>query len=62
MVDRRTNYAKDISAWSREKAGGRVIVYQIRQSFKPGEILPEKANEIDYELEMRFTKDVMHLL
>src|SRR5699024_10021966 len=33
-----------------------VIAYQIRQSFKPGEISPEKANEIGYELAMRFTK------
>lgn len=33
-----------------------VIAYQIRQSFKPGEITPEDANEIGYELAMRFTK------
>ena len=33
-----------------------VIAYQIRQSFKPGEIPPEKANEIGYELAKRFTK------
>ena len=33
-----------------------IIAYQIRQSFKPGEITPEKANEIGYELAMRFTK------
>lgn len=33
-----------------------VIAYQIRQSFRPGEITPEKANEIGYELAMRFTK------
>lgn len=33
-----------------------VILYQIRQSFKPGEITPELANEIGYELGMRFTK------
>lgn len=33
-----------------------VIAYQIRQSFKPGEISPEKANKIGYELAMRFTK------
>ena len=32
-----------------------VIAYQIRQSFKPGEITPEEANEIGYELAMRFT-------
>ena len=39
-----------------------VIAYQIRQSFKPGEISPEKANEIGYELAKRFQKDAMHLL
>ena len=33
-----------------------VIAYQIRQSFKPGEISPEKANEIGYELAKQFTK------
>lgn len=33
-----------------------VIAYQIRQSFKPGEISPELANKIGYELGMRFTK------
>ena len=33
-----------------------IIAYQIRQSFKPGEITPDKANEIGYELAMRFTK------
>ena len=33
-----------------------VILYQIRQSFKPGEITPELANKIGYELGMMFTK------
>ena len=33
-----------------------VIAYQIRQSFKPGEVTPEEANAIGYELAMRFTK------
>lgn len=33
-----------------------VIAYQIRQSFKPGEVSPEDANRIGYELAMRFTK------
>lgn len=33
-----------------------VIAYQIRQSFKPGEITPEEANRIGYEFAMRFTK------
>ena len=33
-----------------------IVLYQIRQSFKPGEITSEKAQEIGYELAMRFTK------
>ena len=33
-----------------------IIAYQIRQSFKPGEVTPEEANQIGYELGMRFTK------
>lgn len=33
-----------------------VLAYMIRQSFKPGEISPEDANKVGYELAMRFTK------
>ena len=33
-----------------------VIAYQIRQSFKPGEITAEEANKVGYDLAMRFTK------
>ena len=33
-----------------------VIAYNIRQSFLPGEVTPEEANRIGYELAMRFTK------
>ena len=33
-----------------------VRCYQIRQSFKPGEITPEEANRIGYETAMRWTK------
>jgi hypothetical protein len=39
----------------REQAND-VIAYQIRQSFKPGEVTPELANKIGYELGMKFTK------
>lgn len=35
---------------------GGVILYQIRQSFKPGEITPEEANRVGYELASRFLK------
>lgn len=37
-----------------------VIAYQIRQSFLPGEVTPEQANGIGYELAMRFTNDLDH--
>ena len=33
-----------------------VLAYMIRQSFKPGEITPEDANRIGYNLAMEFTK------
>lgn len=33
-----------------------IIAYQIRQSFKPGEITAEEANRVGYETAMRFTK------
>ena len=33
-----------------------IIAYQIRQSFKPGEVTPEEANQIGYETAMRFLK------
>ena len=33
-----------------------VLCYQIRQSFKPGEITPEEANRIGYETAMHWTK------
>ena len=33
-----------------------IIAYQIRQSFKPGEITPEEANRIGHETAMRWTK------
>lgn len=35
---------------------GDIIAYQIRQSFKPGEITAEEANRIGYETAMRWTK------
>ncbi len=33
-----------------------VLAYQIRQSFRPGEVTPEQANKIGYELALAFTK------
>ena len=34
-----------------------VIAYQVRQSFKPGEIAPEEANRVGYEFASRFLKE-----
>lgn len=39
-----------------QKSGEDVLCYQIRQSFYPGEITPQEANRIGYELAMRWTK------
>ena len=33
-----------------------VIAYQVRQSFRPGEVTPEEANKIGYEFAMCWTK------
>lgn len=33
-----------------------VIAYQVRQSFKPGELTPEEANQIGYDFASRFLK------
>lgn len=38
------------------KIVGDIIAYQIRQSFKPGEVTPEEANKIGYETAMQWTK------
>lgn len=39
-----------------QKRDNNILLYQIRQAFKPGEISPEEANRIGYELAIRFTK------
>ena len=39
-----------------QKADADILCYQIRQSFLPGEVTPEQAQEIGYELGMRWTK------
>jgi len=41
---------------SREQKDNDVIAYHLRQSFKPGEITPELANKIGYDLAMSLTK------
>ena len=40
----------------RQRGADDVLAYQIRQSFAPGEITPEEANRLGYELARRFTK------
>lgn len=40
----------------RDQKEHEVIAYHLRQSFKPGEITPELANKIGYELAMSLTK------
>lgn len=44
------------SLTGRDQGAHDVIAYHTRQSFKPGEVTPEQANAIGYELAMRFTK------
>ena len=44
------------SRTGRQRGADDVIAYQIRQSFVPGEITPEEANRLGYELARRFTK------
>lgn len=39
-----------------QKKSGDILCYQIRHSFRPGEITPKEANRIGYELAMRWTK------
>lgn len=55
-ADQNSFFQTPVSADDRRTQEHDVIAYQIRQSFKPGEITPEEANEIGYELAMRFTK------
>ena len=40
----------------RRQGSNDVIAYHLRQSFKPGEIDPERANKIGYDLAMSLTK------
>jgi hypothetical protein len=53
FVNAKKNYEK----FAKRRQGRRnVIAYHIRQSFKPGEVDPDTANKIGYELAMSFTK------
>ena len=51
FLSARSEYLKNHHSYK-----GDIIAYQIRQSFKPGEINPEEANRVGYETAMRFTK------
>jgi hypothetical protein len=49
---------KEYAHFTGRSQGSRdVLVYLIRQSFKPGEITPQEALEVAYELAGRFTKN-----
>ena len=52
MLDKRAY----IHRTGRERGKDDVLAYHLRQSFAPGEITPEEANRLGYELAMRFTK------
>ncbi len=45
-----------IQKTGRVRGADDVIAYQMRQSFPPGEVTPEEANQLGRELAMRFTK------
>lgn len=45
-----------INLTGRQRGTDDVIAYHLRQSFMPGEITPEKSNEIGRELALKLTK------
>lgn len=45
-----------IAATGRVRGADDVIAYHVRQSFRPGEITPEEANQLGVEFAQRFTK------
>ena len=53
LFSKRQYFAKT----GRKRGADDVIAYTIRQSFVPGEITPEEANRLGYELARRFTKE-----
>ncbi|MCL2409390.1 MAG: relaxase/mobilization nuclease domain-containing protein [Oscillospiraceae bacterium] len=57
-VDHEFNLSKQryTALTGRSQSRKDIIAYHARQSFKPGEIMPQEANHIGYELAMRFTK------
>ena len=45
-----------IATTGRVRGADEVIAYHVRQSFRPGEIIPEEANRLGVEFAKRFTK------
>ena len=58
IADSQFFYSKQqyIRNTGRVRGADDVIAYQVRQSFRPGEITPEEANRLGCELAKRFTK------
>ena len=57
-VDLEFNLSKQEYFYTTNRSQGEndVVAYHARQSFLPGEVTPEEANRLGYELAMRFTK------
>lgn len=47
---------KYLDITGRDQGRSNILAYHIRQAFKPGEVTPEQANKLGYELAMRFTR------
>ena len=47
---------RQYKAYTGKEEKNDVLVYQVRQSFKPGEVTPEEANQIGYDFASRFLK------
>lgn len=56
VTDKEFLLAREEYLRNHRKPAGEIIAYQIRQSFKPGEVTPEEANQVGYETAIRFTK------
>ena len=51
-----TQFMLTKNLYLRKQSRRNIIAYHVRQSFKPGEITPQEALEVGYELMTRFTK------
>ena len=50
-------YRQEYQANTGREQNREVLLYHVRQAFKPGEVTPEEANEIGKELASRLTND-----